>query len=90
MPTSATWKSTHRAVPFGNWRSVIAGLWQYAPTAVLCFSNGPTGDADVAYLAGARCSKSDKKDMQGVTTVFSCSGVDKAKFLEYTESNPAT
>jgi ribulose 1,5-bisphosphate synthetase/thiazole synthase len=49
-----------------------------------------TGDADVAYLAGAKCRKYEKSDMMGVTTVFSASGVDKQKFLSYTEANPAT
>ena len=49
-----------------------------------------TGDADVAYLAGARCSVPERRDMLGVTTVFSCSGVNKERFLEYTESHPAT
>jgi hypothetical protein len=49
-----------------------------------------SGDADVAYFAGARFHKFEKKDMLGVTTVFNASGVDKARFLEYTEKNPAT
>lgn len=49
-----------------------------------------TGDADVAYLAGARCSVPERRDMLGVTSVFSCSGVNKERFLEYTESHPAT
>ena len=26
----------------------------------------------------------------GMTTVFNCAGIDKSKFLEYTETNPAT
>ena len=33
---------------------------------------------------------SDMKDRMGMTTVFNCAGVDKEKFLEYTEKNPAT
>jgi len=49
-----------------------------------------TGDADVAFLAGARCTKRERGDRMGVTTVFSASGVNKERFLEYTESNPAT
>ena len=49
-----------------------------------------TGDADVAYLAGAECTKLDKKDMMGVTTVFGCSGVDKNKFLNYAQKKGAT
>lgn len=49
-----------------------------------------TGDADIAYLAGATYRKTDRKEMMGVTTVFNCAGVDKEKFLEYTRMNPAT
>jgi len=49
-----------------------------------------SGDADVAFLAGARCTKRDRRERMGVTTVFSCAGVDKDRFLEYTEANPAT
>jgi len=49
-----------------------------------------TGDADVAYLAGARCTKRDRRERMGVSTVFSCSGVDKQAFIDYTETNPAT
>jgi len=49
-----------------------------------------TGDADIAYLAGAPCRKTAREEMMGVTTVFSCSGVDKKKFLKYTEKNRAT
>jgi len=49
-----------------------------------------SGDADVAYLAGARFRKFARENMMGVTTVFNVAGVDKARFLEYTERNPAT
>ena len=67
-----------------------------------------TGDADVAYLAGAeyrfvfksgKCRlfmtfflsrMTTKAESMGMTQVFNCSGVNKAEFLEYTESNPAT
>jgi ribulose 1,5-bisphosphate synthetase/thiazole synthase len=49
-----------------------------------------TGDADVAYLAGARFRKFEKKHMMSATMVFNASGVDKKRFLEYTERNPAT
>jgi hypothetical protein len=49
-----------------------------------------TGDADVAHLAGAPYRKTPKDEMMGVTTVFSCAGVDKEKFLEYTRQDPAT
>jgi len=49
-----------------------------------------SGDADVAYLTGARFRKFEKQHMMSVTTVFNASGVDKKRFLEYTERNPAT
>lgn len=49
-----------------------------------------TGDADIAHLAGASYRKTPKDKMLGVTTVFNASGVDKTKFLEYTEAQPAT
>ena len=41
------------------------------------------GDADVAYLAGAKYRKTDKSEMMGLTTVFSAAGVDKKKFLHH-------
>lgn len=49
-----------------------------------------TGDADVAHLAGAQYSVCPKEDSLGVTAVFNASGVDKQRFLEYTEANPRT
>jgi ribulose 1,5-bisphosphate synthetase/thiazole synthase len=49
-----------------------------------------TGDADIAHLAGASYRKTPKDKMLGMTTVFNASGVDKQKFLEYTEEKPAT
>jgi hypothetical protein len=49
-----------------------------------------TGDADIAHLAGAPYRKTPKDKMLGVTTVFNASGVDKSKFLQYTDENPAT
>jgi len=49
-----------------------------------------TGDADVAYFAGAEYRKTKKSEMMGVTTVLNCAGVDKDKFIDYTEKNPAT
>jgi hypothetical protein len=49
-----------------------------------------TGDADVAYLAGAEYRKTAREEMMGVTTVLNCSGVERSRFLEYTERNPAT
>jgi len=49
-----------------------------------------TGDADIAHLAGADYSVQPKDQSLGATAVFNCAGVDKAKFLEYTEKNPRT
>ena len=49
-----------------------------------------TGDADIAYLAGVPFQKTAKDEMLDVTTVFSCAGVDKDKFIQYTQDNPAT
>lgn len=49
-----------------------------------------TGDADIAYLAGCSFRKTPKDEMLGVSTIFSCSNIDKERFLKYTEENPAT
>ena len=49
-----------------------------------------TGDADIAHLAGASYRKTPKDKMLGMTTVFNASGVDKQRFLQYTEEQPAT
>jgi hypothetical protein len=45
-----------------------------------------TGDADIAFRAGAPCRKTPVADMMGVSVMFSCSGVDKRRFLEYVEA----
>jgi hypothetical protein len=47
-----------------------------------------TGDADIAALCGIPCRKTPKEDMLPVTVMFSCSGVDRARFLEYVKANP--
>lgn len=49
-----------------------------------------TGDADVAHLAGCTYRKTPKDQMLGVSTIFSCSNVNKDRFLQYTEENPTT
>lgn len=49
-----------------------------------------TGDADIAYRAGAPCRQLPKDEVMGVTVMFSCSGVDKRRFLEYVAANPPT
>lgn len=41
-----------------------------------------TGDADIAYFAGAPFVQPARDDVMAVTTVFSCSNIDKARFLE--------
>ena len=47
-----------------------------------------TGDADIALLAGAPTRKTPKEEMMAVTVMFSCSGVNKARFMEYVRENP--
>jgi FAD dependent oxidoreductase len=42
-----------------------------------------TGDADIACRAGAPCRTTPVPEMMGVTVMFSCSGVDKRRFLDY-------
>ena len=49
-----------------------------------------TGDADVAFMAGAPCRMNDMSKRMGATSVFNVAGVDKEQFLAYTEANPAT
>jgi len=49
-----------------------------------------TGDADIAHLAGAPYRKTAREEMMGVTTVFSCAGIDKENFLQYTRKYTAT
>jgi ribulose 1,5-bisphosphate synthetase/thiazole synthase len=49
-----------------------------------------TGDADIAYLAGAPCMLTSKDEMMGVTVMFSCAGVDRERFLEYVREHPST
>lgn len=49
-----------------------------------------TGDADIVHFAGGKYAVEPKKERMSVTTVFNAAGVDKEKFLQYTERNPAT
>jgi ribulose 1,5-bisphosphate synthetase/thiazole synthase len=49
-----------------------------------------TGDADIAFRAGAPCRKTPRDEMMGVTVMFSCVGVDRHRFLEYVSQNPST
>lgn len=49
-----------------------------------------TGDADIAFLAGAPCHRTPRDEMMGVTVIFSCAGVDRQRFLDYVQHNPTT
>ena len=49
-----------------------------------------TGDADIAYRAGAPCRMTPKEEMMGVSVMFSCAGVNKEKFFEYLRKDPPT
>ena len=49
-----------------------------------------TGDADIAFRAGAPCRKTPRDEMMGVTVMFSCAGVDRGRFLDYVRQRPAT
>eukprot|EP00931_Biecheleriopsis_adriatica_P119609 TRINITY_DN94833_c0_g1_i1.p1 TRINITY_DN94833_c0_g1~~TRINITY_DN94833_c0_g1_i1.p1 ORF type:complete len:531 (+),score=108.72 TRINITY_DN94833_c0_g1_i1:93-1685(+) len=49
-----------------------------------------TGDADVAHFAGADYTVCPKEESLGATAVFAAAGVEKDKFLEYTEQRPRT
>lgn len=48
-----------------------------------------TGDADIAYRAGAPYHQASKKDLMAVTVGFGCSGVDVGRFLRYVKENPS-
>jgi hypothetical protein len=47
-----------------------------------------TGDADIAFRAGAPCRKTPVDEMMDVTVMFSCANVDKRAFLAYVASHP--
>lgn len=46
-----------------------------------------TGDADITYLAGGAFTTEPLVDRMSVTPVFNCCGVDRDRFLYYTEKN---
>ena len=48
-----------------------------------------SGDCDVARFAGAPTRKTAKERMLPVTVMFSCVGVDRARFLAYVRDNPS-
>jgi hypothetical protein len=49
-----------------------------------------TGDADIAFRAGAPCRTHPRSAAMGVTVMFSCSGVDKARFLDHVAATAPT
>lgn len=49
-----------------------------------------TGDADIAWHAGAPYRKDRKEELEPVSVNFGCSGVDIQKFLNYILNNPST
>lgn len=49
-----------------------------------------TGDADLAFRAGAPCHAHPRGSVMGVTVMFSCSGVDKARFLDHVADSAPT
>ncbi|MFO7750724.1 MAG: FAD-dependent oxidoreductase, partial [Desulfobacteraceae bacterium] len=49
-----------------------------------------TGDADIANLAGAPWEAAAVESRMGVSVGFACSGVNRERFLDYVQANPAT
>jgi ribulose 1,5-bisphosphate synthetase/thiazole synthase len=49
-----------------------------------------TGDADIAFRAGAPTHKTPKEEMMATSVMFSMSGVDKRRFLEAVKADPQT
>jgi hypothetical protein len=49
-----------------------------------------SGDADVIHYAGAPYRMTAKERMLPVTVMFSVSGVDRTRFLDYVAANPTT
>ena len=49
-----------------------------------------TGDADIAFRAGAPCNTTPVDEMMGVTVTFSCAGVDKRRFLDHVKAQAPT
>jgi hypothetical protein len=47
-----------------------------------------SGDADVIHYAGAPTHKTPKEKMLPVTVMFSVSGVERSRFLDYVAENP--
>ena len=49
-----------------------------------------TGDADLAFRAGAPTIKTPKEEMMATSVMFSMSGVDKRRFLDAVKADPQT
>jgi FAD dependent oxidoreductase len=49
-----------------------------------------SGDADIAFRAGAPCVESPPSERQALTLVFSCSGVDRQRFMAHVAEDPPT
>jgi ribulose 1,5-bisphosphate synthetase/thiazole synthase len=49
-----------------------------------------TGDADIAFRAGAPVRKSPKQEMMAASVMFSMSGVDKRRFIDAVKADPQT
>ncbi|MGI9200724.1 MAG: FAD-dependent oxidoreductase [Woeseiaceae bacterium] len=49
-----------------------------------------SGDADIAYRAGAATAKTPKEQMMAASVMFSMTGVDKKKFIEHVKADPQT
>ena len=49
-----------------------------------------TGDADIAFRAGAPTYKTPREEMQAASVMFSMCGVDKRRFLEAVKTDPQT
>lgn len=49
-----------------------------------------TGDADVAFRAGAATKKTPVEEMQAASVMFSMTGVDKKKFMDAVKADPQT
>lgn len=49
-----------------------------------------TGDADIAWRAGAQVVKTPREEMMAASVMFSMTGVDRAKFLADVNAHPQT
>jgi ribulose 1,5-bisphosphate synthetase/thiazole synthase len=49
-----------------------------------------TGDADVAFRAGARVHKTPREEMMSASVMFSMTGVNKQRFIDAVKADPQT